>query len=282
MATKNAPAAAVIGCRRERRRQRRLEVEIDVTVKSDKVRLTYRTLNVNRGGLFLRTDHPARPREMIELVIDLGGPLGQLDAVAVVRHATSREEARGSGRVPGMGVQFYGLSNGEQARWDAYVRQLAEREAEAAVRPAFGPSSRDGSRSDDAFEARRAFQAEPTPVVETPPEALRAVSSDNEGEMFPLVMRSVEGLRAFFKRDYGADGIFIPTDRRLAPGTPTTVRVIHPTSREAFDLSATVSWLSPSSGAASGVRVLFADPSEAERDAFEVFVETGQPPLELT
>lgn len=282
MATKNAPAAAVIGYRRERRRQRRLEVELEVTVKHDQGRFTYRTLNVNRGGLFLRTDHPSRPREMIELEIDLGDALGRLDAVAVVRHATSREEARGSGRVPGMGVQFYGLGKGEQARWDAYVRQLAEREAQASDRPASGAGSRDDNRADDALEARRAFQAEPTPVVQTPPEALRAVSSGDEVEKFSLVMRSVDGLRAFFNRDYGTDGIFIPTDRRLAPGTPTTVRVIHPTSREAFDLSATVSWLSPSSGAASGVRVLFAAPSEAEREAFEVFVETGQPPLELT
>ncbi|MCA9563232.1 MAG: PilZ domain-containing protein, partial [Myxococcales bacterium] len=119
----------------ERRRFRRVPVQVQVVVRSGRDESTLLTGDLNRGGLFIRTDEPKNKRELVELEIDLQDGDDPLDVLAVVRHSLTPREAREEGRAPGMGVQFYGLSDASLLRWEAFARSVTKRFQEEAGQP---------------------------------------------------------------------------------------------------------------------------------------------------
>ena len=108
----------------DRRRQARVPVQIQVTVKAGHFGTALLTGDLNRGGLFIRTDDPRRLRQLVELEIDLHDGKEPISTLAVVRHRISANEAREYGRIPGMGVQFYGMSNQTRRRWETFTLKL--------------------------------------------------------------------------------------------------------------------------------------------------------------
>ena len=62
------------------------------------------TLNVSRGGMFLRSEQPPSVGAKIQVIVEL--PDGrEVDVQAIVRHAISPEQAKERGRPAGVGVQ---------------------------------------------------------------------------------------------------------------------------------------------------------------------------------
>ena len=110
----------------DRRRQTRVPVQIQITVKAGHFGTALLTGDLNRGGLFIRTDDPRRLRQLVELEIDLHDGLEPINTLAVVRHRISAAEAREYGRIPGMGVQFYGMSNKTRKRWERFTLKLTD------------------------------------------------------------------------------------------------------------------------------------------------------------
>lgn len=108
----------------DRRRQARVPVQIQVTVKAGHFGTALLTGDLNRGGLFIRTDDPRRLRQLVELEIDLHDGQEPINTLAVVRHRISATEAREYGRIPGMGIQFYGMSNQTRRRWESFTLKL--------------------------------------------------------------------------------------------------------------------------------------------------------------
>ena len=108
----------------DRRRQRRVPIQIQVLVKAGRLDSSLLTGDINRGGLFIRTDTPRKLRELIELEIDLDDGDGPITTLAVVRHTTTPDSARESDRSPGMGVQFYGMSSPVRRRWETFTKRL--------------------------------------------------------------------------------------------------------------------------------------------------------------
>ena len=103
-----------------------MPVQIQVSVKAGHLGTALLTGDLNRGGLFIRTDDPRRLRELVELQIELHDGREPISTLAVVRHRISAAEAREYGRIPGMGVQFYGMTNKTRKRWEAFTLKLVD------------------------------------------------------------------------------------------------------------------------------------------------------------
>lgn len=163
----------------ERRRYPRLPIQLPVVVIGRRGRRELLTDDINRGGLFVRTDEPGRVRELLEVAVDIGN--GEvIESVAVVRHLVSPEVGARSGRAPGMGVQFFGMGRTAMARWEEFVDEVADaQDDEADPRRAPEPASPFSGRDDMSIVRKRrelelAANDAPTPVVPVDPAALEA------------------------------------------------------------------------------------------------------------
>ncbi|MBN1947614.1 MAG: PilZ domain-containing protein [Bradymonadales bacterium] len=133
MTDKKVPKAAFVARKgKERRRWKRISAKIRVILKDADTFVPLITRNIDPGGLFLQTDEPKARLELVNLRIDMGKGQQPLSALGVVKHAINKARARELNRIPGMGIQFYGMSASDQARWEALVARLTAAEEESA------------------------------------------------------------------------------------------------------------------------------------------------------
>ena len=113
---------------RESRRSVRVPTDLSVRwVRRDGPR-ELRALDINRGGLFLRTDLPMRPNYVVQLVVSVASL--EIPMLVVTRFVGQTK------RGYGWGVEIFVIDDVHRAQWhDAYVRLLSEmRQASAARR----------------------------------------------------------------------------------------------------------------------------------------------------
>jgi type IV pilus assembly protein PilZ len=77
--------------------------------------------NISAGGMFIRTDTPPQLREMVKVSIELPGESEPIEAQAQVVHRVTREEGRLTGRVAGVGVQFFEADDRFREALDAWL-----------------------------------------------------------------------------------------------------------------------------------------------------------------
>jgi hypothetical protein len=120
----------------ERRASARAAVTLRVHVRTLHTASMLLTENIGRGGLFVRTDSPARHKELVEVTLDLedGGP--PVGAVWVVRHIVLAEEATPYAP-PGMGLQLLDIRREHAQRITRLVEELTarRRQRDASVPP---------------------------------------------------------------------------------------------------------------------------------------------------
>lgn len=87
------------------------------------------------GGLFLETDEPAAPESVVSLQLRLPGTYLDVRVTARVAHARSLEEARASGRRPGMGLQFLDLGPSTLAQLESFIEDQMSRASEEEPAP---------------------------------------------------------------------------------------------------------------------------------------------------
>lgn len=106
------------------RREARVEVRVPVVMVRGKAVVSLSTLDVSFKGLFLLTDDPPPLRSLVRLKVALFDREFEAHAMAV--HVVSGQPAAGQGdeRVPGVGLQFWGLAGPDRTAWDDFVRRL--------------------------------------------------------------------------------------------------------------------------------------------------------------
>ena len=96
----------------------RHQISLDVSVREREGWVHYRTVDVSRRGVFLRSEKPSPLNRLLQMRVEL--PTGTvLDVMGRVRRSLlSVEEGPGG---PGMGIEFFVMSQQQQDDWDAFV-----------------------------------------------------------------------------------------------------------------------------------------------------------------
>ena len=119
------------------------------------------TVDISKGGMFLRTDAP--PPFGTRLTIKFTTPGGVLDLEAEVVHVVDAASAAAFNQPPGVGVQFVDLSDDVRKRIEAYVDGVAQRlSEELAEDKSYEPLHvllADARRIMDALQASRIYAA---------------------------------------------------------------------------------------------------------------------------
>lgn len=242
MGEKKTPQAALMGRRVERRRQRRIDVQIGVLIKVDNKELPLLTENVTRGVLFIRTDEPLEPRRMIRLVVDLGESGEPFEVVGAVRHTVTVAQGQERGVAAGMGVQLYALSRSARVRWDAFCDRLESSEgsskplAQTTGQQKMMPSKKDSVEL-DGISPQDLMSAPPTQ-----PDIDHFAAIPHTERSFPLPIhftlriRDLQKMNDFLAQGFEHGGIFLASDKEVETGTPAHLTLVHPETSEEFVL----------------------------------------------
>ena len=279
MGEKKTPKAALMGRRVERRRQRRIDVQIGVLAKVDNKEMPLLTENVTRGGLFIQTDEPLEPRRMIRLVIDLGEAGEPFEVVGAIRHTVSVSQGQERGVAAGMGVQLYALSRSARIRWDAFCDRLEANEDSGSQTPLAqtpGPQKMiptgkkqvelDGISSEDIMSAP------PTrPDIDEFSTAPRTEPSGPQPVHFTLRIRDLLKMNDFLAQGFEHGGIFLASDKDVETGTPAQLTLVHPETSEEFILYGEVVQITHTADGSRGLGIQLVnltDELKAELDEF--------------
>jgi hypothetical protein len=192
----------------ENRRDQRYRTNLSVFVTRGKERTQLLTEDVSFRGMFLRTDSPGAPRQLVRIDVLLPDH-HQVSSHAMVVHVVQRvADAPESRHVPGVGVQFWGEING-RAKWDAFIQELTK---DPSKRVVAAPGTPDPvRRSSSRFRIKLEVRLPDLP------------------EMLGLATR-----------DMSEDGMSVATEVSYPPGLKTRLILIHPSTAEAFPIDVIV------------------------------------------
>jgi hypothetical protein len=137
------------------RREARVDVRVPVVVYRGKSPVALDTADVSFKGLFVRTTDPPPLRSLVRLKVALFDREFEAHAMAV--HIVKVDDTDET-RVPGVGLQFWGLSGPDRTAWDDFVRGLVHQRRTSA-------SSRKANASHPALNE----QPSGVRIVVTPP-----------------------------------------------------------------------------------------------------------------
>lgn len=222
-----------------------VQIALKLTVR----RVTYQvvTEDVSFRGLFVRTDEAISARQLVPIEVDLPDGVLKVHAMAVWVIGKDND----TGRVPGVGLQFYGLGREETGRWQRFVRGLRESEARAA--------------EEARAQAQHASEVAVEPIRRAHPRFSAA---------FFVRAKNRDTLLELYTRDISAGGMFLLTDEVVALGARVALEIVHPDAKQVFELSAIVRRASRPPEP-TGLGVEFPDLDEPRRAALFDFILSG-------
>jgi hypothetical protein len=116
------------------RREARVDVRVPVVVFRGKKAVSLETSDVSFKGLFVRTTDPPALRSLVRLKVALFDREFEAHAMAVHVVSGDPHAPDGEDRVPGVGLQFWGLSGPDRTAWDDFVGGLVQARRAAAKR----------------------------------------------------------------------------------------------------------------------------------------------------
>lgn len=194
------------------RRDSRYEARFPTQVTFGKRRLSLLTEDLSYRGVFLRTDTPPSLRQLVRVRIVVPFVGRALDMHGMTVHVVEHDNA--GGRVPGIGIQFYGLDRDTREAWETTVRHVA------STAPLATDQSPFALPSDTPEPVRRRFQRHT---------AVLTVKSWTQTELDGLITR-----------DVSAGGAFIETSERVDLGAPVMICIHHPENGSTFILDGVV------------------------------------------
>ncbi len=109
----------------ERRRDPRVHVELPVQIPHEQGGKSGATVNLSRGGMFVRTEIPVPVGTRITLRMDLGEEFGgEVLVEGVVAYTLPLTKAIHLGKSPGLGIRFEKFLNGGEERFKKFVESL--------------------------------------------------------------------------------------------------------------------------------------------------------------
>ena len=227
----------------------RIPLELPVTVHHAARDLQCLTLDINRSGLFVRTDSPKPLRYLVQVGIQLPTDGAKLDVLAVVVRVVTSEEALATGQLPGMGLRLYNLRPKDQRTWEKFVDRAAAAHEAALPEPAWAQPS----GAIDSIRRRHA----------------RHVAT------FEVVVRDLEGLYRMLSVDISVGGVFLQAEPLLKLNNPVQLVVVHPLNGEEFPLEGKVVRVVEKPQDKRGIGVQFVNLSPELSERFNHFIESG-------
>jgi Tfp pilus assembly protein PilZ len=224
------------------RRDFRYEAHFPAQITFAKKRLSLFTEDLGYGGVFVRTDTPPALRQLVRVRLVVPFVARALDMHGMTVHVVGYDNR--AARVPGIGVQFYGLDRDTREAWEATVRHVA---TTAPLAPDQSPFI---LPSDTPEPIRRRFQRHT---------AVLTVKTGSQNELDTVVTR-----------DVSAGGTFIRTKESFKLGAPVMVCIHHPDNGSTFILDGIVRHAH-----GEGVGVEFVGIDALRRDEFIDFVRGG-------
>ncbi len=231
------------------RREPRYRLRIPVILRLGRESTEVMTEDVSFSGMFVRTDAPPPERGLIKIDIPVPGEVSPLALTAMVVHRI--EPNPSLQRIPGAGLQLYGVGSDMRDKWARYILSLRDKDVNAASRPVPVEASNDNSPELHSLERE--------------PINRRHV---RYSAVLIARARTIDELVTMYTRDISQGGTFLTTNVAVAAGDALRLELIHPDTGESFDLACVVR-----RRVRDGLGVEFTDLDEAKREAFWQFVE---------
>lgn len=232
------------------RRDVRYRVRLPAVLGVGKRSLSTFTEDVSLRGLFVHTDSPPAMRQLVRVEVTLpSGTAVPVNAMVVFVIPPDNPHRR----QPGVGLQLYGVGGAQEAAWQAFIRELAERQREA-----------------EKHTPPPQLVAQPDPVRRRDPRFVVRLR---------VLPRNVDALMEMWTRDISRGGMFIETDLDAEPGQLLELAVVHPHTDETFTLGCVVRRVARGS-AGRGLGVEMSDLDDERRSAFQEFAMSSIPELD--
>jgi Tfp pilus assembly protein PilZ len=225
---------------RDQRKDPRYPLRISATLIRGKEETLLVTDDVSRHGVFLRTIDPPKLRQLVKLVLQLPPNRELVTFHGMAVHVV----APGAARVPGVGVQFYSADLAQRAKWERFIRGVAEGRIK---------------------QEKLAVKAEPAKTKQRP--AQRAAK-------IRLWVKSIEQLQQIFDENIAKGGLLLATDEPIPVGSAMHVVIMHPISKRSFDLEGVVRRAVERHGF-KGIAIELANMDQAERERFMDFTSSA-------
>src|SRR5262249_21155472 len=167
------------------------------------------TEDVSMRGIFLRTEEPPNLRQLVQIKLRLPPTNEEVCFHGMAVHVVKKEQAKN--RVAGVGIQFFTADPVQRARWEKFVRTVGEERAKGNKAPALASTP-------TAINNRRA----------------------RHDAKIRLWVKSLEHLRQIYTENISKGGLLLATNERMAIGAKLRILIMHPVSKESFDLEGSV------------------------------------------
>lgn len=160
----------------------------------------------------------------------------------------------------------------QQQPQQAYPQQEYQQPYQQAQQQSSAPSAYQHQPFDiQQFEDPYHQQAQQSPAPQQQTPRRNIVNT-----VFPIPVETPDQLYEIYERDLVAGVMFVCTTERLTIGDRVTMRIIHPTSRDEFDLNGKVQQLHDNPQY-PGLSVALRPSTLAKREKFRAFIEAGLP-----
>jgi len=300
----------VTGEHKPQRRDKRYRTRLPVRTRIAGRLHALFTEDVSFRGLFVCTDAPPPVRQLIRIETILPPNNVPFATHGMVVYVIGKDDP--NGRVPGMGVQFYGMGD-ERRAWESFIQFIQwrsdmvpdRRSGQVDVAAPQQPVRPDPPAPVSPVSGVVAVQAQPqggsgpvAPPAPWPPPAAptRRARSDSlpfrvaigsgahenrRFHRFPIVLevwpRNVDELLRMYSRDVSVGGMFLPTARDIPVASELRLEVRHPHADSVFPLAAVVR---RRSAQPLGIGVEFVGLDDRRRRQFFEFIHAPLPAAE--
>ncbi len=206
----------------ERRRDNRLPVMLDIELRRGGW-TTYSTEDVSRRGIFIRMATKCPVGQLLQMRLHLPGGDAPLEMMARVARRVSLDEALQGSRLPGVGLEFYCLSNRVVSDWEDFIRRVSRIAATLDH-----PSSCTVTR---VLESTEEASADSLPAA-----SKRQTAHNGQADRPNLIFRpyTMERMQRFLTNELlkNTFNLFLPY--HIDNNSKVNLRVIHPRTDEEF------------------------------------------------
>lgn len=267
---------------KDRRRYPRIPLALEVELKR-KTWERHVADDVSRRGIYVRMAAPCPVAQLMQVRITLPGDTRPLDMMAKVARRMGLETALVDGRMPGIGLEFFCLSNDVIERWDRFVLAAADRMYDTPGVTSYElfrllvrePIRLDGPAIKAAIaqtEANAASNSAGASGAKPMPSAAARKAQSNQSNLIYRAANA-EKLEKFMKEEL-TNGLFpMKIPYRMEENVATTLRVIHPATQEEFLIPGRIL----AGAEKDAYNIHFDQKGPQVLKAFERFIATGRP-----
>lgn len=117
--------------KRELRRDPRINVELEILLRSPSGDEEHRTENISYRGVFIICEEPMPLRTLVRVQLKPDDGAAPVELLGLIAHRVTLAEATSRGEAPGMGVQLFAVDPAQRERWRSYVQARYEQDPRA-------------------------------------------------------------------------------------------------------------------------------------------------------